>query len=303
MKVRKCTITEHRLKFGTEEQCRQYISDQKWGSGYSCKRCNHKTFTKGRMHLDRRCQKCSYNESPTSGTLFHSTKLNLVLLFEILFRVAVNKKGMSSLSISREYGVNQKTADLLRRKMQLAMASSHDFPFIGEVHVDEFFFGTTEEGKYGRDVSSNKLRASIAVEKLPENKGIGRVYAVHIQNFTTVELRKIIDQHCSPQASIVTDQWVSYQSLKKDYPNLIQIKSQKGEAFPELHVVILLLKKFLKGTHHNISSIRFQEYLNEFCYRFNRRGHIENINTNLINRVIGHPKFNHKNYTNLGRAA
>jgi transposase-like protein len=303
MKVIKCPLSKHRARFGTEEQCREYLSEQKWKAGFKCKKCEHTDFVKGRMHLDRRCKKCGYNESPTSGTLFHSTKLSLVLLFEILFRVSVNKKGMSSISIAREYGVNQKTAYSLRCKIQLAMASSESIPLAGEVHIDEFFFGSTEEGKYGRDASSNKLRACIAVEKLPDNLGIGRAYAIHIDNFSTKELRKIFERHCANEASIVTDQWIGYKALKEDYPNLTQIKSEKGHAFPELHIVILLIKKFLRGTHHIISAQRFQQYLSEFCYRFNRRAHIENINTNLIDRMITHKYNKPDKAVNHARAA
>lgn len=46
---------------------------------------------------------------------------------------------------------------------------------------------------------------------------------------------------------------------------------QAGERLPWVHVVIRNLKTFLLGTYHGISSKHLQEYLNEFCYRFNRR--------------------------------
>jgi hypothetical protein len=48
----------------------------------------------------------------------------------MFYRIAVNKKGLSGISIAREYGGNQKTADLLRKKMQSVMASSESYPLM-----------------------------------------------------------------------------------------------------------------------------------------------------------------------------
>lgn len=289
MRVKKCTISNHRKQFGTEKACQLHLCEQKWASGYQCKKCKHDIYVKGRMTYDRRCQKCSFNESPTSGTLFHSTKLSLVLLFEILYRIVVNKKGISSMSIAREYGVNQKTADRVHHLVQKAMAPKDDEFLTGEIHVDEFFFGGSEEKKQGRCASSDKLRASLAVEILPNGKGIGKVHAMHITNFSADELVKILDRYCKSESLIITDKWSGYSPLLKAYPNLYQINSEKGEAFPELHLVILLMKKFFKGIHHNISPQRYQNYLDEFAYRFNRRNFIETINVSLINRMAKQP--------------
>jgi transposase-like protein len=40
---------------------------------------------------------------------------------------------------------------------------------------------------------------------------------------------------------------------------------------PWVHIVIANLKRFLLGTFHGTSHRFLQDYLNEFCYRFNRR--------------------------------
>jgi transposase-like protein/DNA-directed RNA polymerase subunit RPC12/RpoP len=286
MQVKKCTITNHRKQFGTEEQCLKHLAHQKWSSGYKCKRCSHGIYVKGRVHFDRKCQKCGHNESPKSGTLFHSMKLSLVLAFEIIYRVAVSKKGMSAIAIAREFGVNQKTADLLRKKIQSAMTSSESHPLVGEIHIDEFFVGGPEEKKQGRTKDSKKKKAVIAVEVLKDKSTVGRLYVMQIDDFSSKELGKIFDKHCTADAFIVADKWTGYNPLKEKYPNLIQKKSEKGKNFPELHLMIMNLKGWLKGIHHKVSKQRFQEYLNEFTYRFNRRSSIETINTNLINRMI-----------------
>jgi hypothetical protein len=43
------------------------------------------------------------------------------------------------------------------------------------------------------------------------------------------------------------------------------------EWLPWVHIAILNLKRFLLGTFHGTTKCYLQNYLNEFCYRFNRR--------------------------------
>ncbi|MDR2904283.1 MAG: transposase, partial [Clostridiales bacterium] len=37
------------------------------------------------------------------------------------------------------------------------------------------------------------------------------------------------------------------------------------------HIIISNAKAFIEGTFHGLDAIHLQRYLNEFCYRFNRR--------------------------------
>ena len=43
------------------------------------------------------------------------------------------------------------------------------------------------------------------------------------------------------------------------------------EKLPWVHILIGNAKSFIKGTYHGVSHKHLQSYLNEFCYRFNRR--------------------------------
>jgi len=68
-------------------------------------------------------------------------------------------------------------------------------------------------------------------------------------------------------ANIKTDEWIGYKPLKKDFPNLVQIKSgKKGKNFPELHRSIMGFKGWLRGMHHKVNHL--QAYIDEYCYRF-----------------------------------
>lgn len=61
------------LRFYEDEPCYKYLSDIKWENGYHCKKCNHMGYCSGVKPHSRRCVKCGYDESPTSGTMFDIT--------------------------------------------------------------------------------------------------------------------------------------------------------------------------------------------------------------------------------------
>jgi hypothetical protein len=94
--------------------------------------------------------------------------------------------------------------------------------------------------------------------------------------------------HVSRFARIKTDGWQGYRPLQEEYDDLAQEKSeQKGKNFPEMHRVIMLLKSWLRGMHHHVNDL--QDYLNEYCYRFNRFNLKKGIFDNLMNRMVQAP--------------
>lgn len=127
--------------FSSDMDCYKYLSDLKWLKGYSCKKCNHDNYCKGRSPFSRRCTRCKYDESSTSGTMFHKLKFPILKAFHIAFRVSVRKKGMSSCELSKELDLRQKTCWAFKVKLQEAMASSRRYPLDKVTEVDEFLIG------------------------------------------------------------------------------------------------------------------------------------------------------------------
>ena len=145
-------------EFSTDSACYQYLSDIKWsGDRYTCKQYGNINYCLGRKPYSRRCRRCKYHESPTAGTMFDKCKFPLHLAFHIAFKISTKKKGMSSLELSQEYELRQKTCWNFKRKVQQAMQSSMQHPISGLVHVDEFFVDGEEEGKPGRSKGAKKL--------------------------------------------------------------------------------------------------------------------------------------------------
>ncbi len=287
MKLLKCSLPEFRQKFSTKVQCEQYLISLKWPKGYQCNRCGHKQYKKGAMQMHRRCTACEYNESPTAHTVFHSIKIPLPIAFEMVYRIAVSKKGISALALSREYNLNPKTGYNFKRKIQQSMKSSLQNPLEGLVHVDEFEIGGREENAQGRKLHSNKKKAVIAIEIIAHKKKkqqIGRAYIKVIENYSSKELEQIFDTHISPKARIETDGWTGYKPLKSQY-TIKQKLSKGGKNFPAIHTIIMNFKSWLRGIHHSTSGQHIQKYFDEYCFRFNRRNHIETLPEILLKRV------------------
>ena len=270
--------------FVSEEACYEYLSGIKWEGGqYVCKKCGNTHYCKGRLPYSRRCTRCKYDESPTAGTMFDKCKFSILLAFHIAFKISTKKKGMSSEELSEEYELRQKTCWEFKWKIQQAMQSSGNYPLTGKVHVDEFFVGGAEEGVFGRG-SKNKRLVVVALEIVHE--GFGRAYAEVIDDASAKSLRPFFERRISKDAEIITDEWNGYKPLKKDYPKLTQVPSDKGNNFPQLHIHIMNIKGWLRGIHHHCSKDRLQGYLDEYHFRFNRRAFKDTIFDVLIRRMV-----------------
>jgi hypothetical protein len=271
--------------FSTDDDCLKYISNIKWpDSVFVCKKCGHGNFCKGKRNFSRRCTKCKYDESPTSGTMFEKISFDLLRAFHILYALSVRKKGISSYEIESEFSVSQETCWKFRNKVQLTMKSSERFPLLGNVDVDEFLVGGPEEGQRGRSHGKKKL-IIIALERT-SNNGFGRSYMQQIQQSSTDEFRPFFNAHISKEAKVRTDNWKAYTPLKMEYFNLEQIDSDNGTNFRELHIQIMNFKGWLRGIHHHCSKTHMQGYLDEYCFRFNRRNSIDTIFHKLVERMV-----------------
>ena len=273
--------------FQSEEDCYRYLAEIKWEEGYKCRKCGNDNFCNGKKPYSRRCTSCKFDESPTAGTMFDKCKFSLLTAFHIAFKIATKKKGMSSLELSHEFELRQMTCWSFKWKIQQAMQSTESYPLDGIVYVDEFFIGGEEEGVKGRQKGKKKLVVlAVEVIDMGNKRGIGRAYARVIPNSSYKSFKSFFEAHISKSAQVITDEWTGYIPLKADYPKLKQVKSDKGNGLPELHLFVMNLKGWLRGIHHHCSEEQLQGYLNEYNYRNNRRNYMEGIFDNLLCRMV-----------------
>jgi hypothetical protein len=270
---------EFSRRFQNNEDCYQYLLNIKWGKGYQCSRCGFKESYKGKTDHYRRCRKCSYDESVTANTVFHGIKMPILKAFHMVFRITAKKKGMSTVELGAEVGVQQKTAWLFKRKVQAVMKKDKDDKLNGHVEVDESLVGGYSTAK-GRSTET-KSALFVAVEVLSDGR-TGNLALQPIETFTADELKYAIKDNVSNAAQIQTDAFPSYKKIAKSMGNIISGSSQKGALMEELHIQIMQFKNWLRGTHHQCSKEYLFAYSHEYQYRFNKR----NMRKWLFNDVI-----------------
>lgn len=288
-KSKQLTLLEFTEIFKTEDDCKVYLMDLKWGKGFSCIRCGCTETERSKTWYYKRCKKCKYDESVTANTLFHKLKFPLRKAFHIIFRLSTTKKGSSSIQLANDFGINQKSAWLFRQKAQQAMKSNENHPLGGLVHVDEFTVGGPEKMLRGRSHSA-KNKAILGVELFSKKQGrksMGRAYATCIEDYTKSSFESFFGRFICPDARIETDGFRTYGALAVDY-NINQYYSDHGLRFPELHILIMNIKSWLRGIHHKCDYVYMQKYLDEFMFRFNRRSSGNSIFSSLLKRFVKH---------------
>lgn len=92
-----------------KESCDAFLAELKWKNGYSCKRCKNTHFYAGHAPYSRRCSKCDYEESVTSYTILHNTRIPINKAFYIIFLIYSTKGKISSHKLSELLNIRQST--------------------------------------------------------------------------------------------------------------------------------------------------------------------------------------------------
>lgn len=168
-----------------------------------------------------------------------------------------------------------RTSWLLLQKLRKAMIRPDRTKLGSEVEVDEIYFGGPEDE--GVRYRSTKRLILIAAEK--NGKGIGRIRMKLIPSTSAEVLITGVKEMVEIGSVIDTDAWRGYLGLSKNgfTHRRIQMATttkqrREADALPRVHRVSSLFKRWLLGTYQGSAESKyFQNYLDEFVFRFNRR--------------------------------
>lgn len=73
------------VRYGSEAQCREALIQQRWPQGFVCPQCAHTSHCRLASRGVFQCNRCKYQVSPTSGTVFADTKLPLTTWFLAIY--------------------------------------------------------------------------------------------------------------------------------------------------------------------------------------------------------------------------
>jgi transposase-like protein len=257
------TATEFEERFATEEDCRAYWIQARWGGEPTCARCNSTRVWTIREGTTFECADCGHQTSLTSGTLLEKTHKPLKVWFRAVFEISTRRTGISAMDLQRILGFGSyRTAWTWLHKLRAALVRPEREPLGPFVQVDEALVG-------GR--SCPKELILVAAE------AGGRVRLAHAENNDEATLKRFADGQVASDAHVVTDGLASYneRSLKeRPHDMIVQTKAERREndALQACHWTISLLKRWLLGTHAGaVREKHLQAYLDEFAFRYNRR--------------------------------
>ncbi|MGI0086117.1 MAG: IS1595 family transposase [Nitrososphaerales archaeon] len=261
--------------FLSEEACLKAVFDARWPQGFICPSCEHDHGYRLSQRRAIQCALCRKQISITAGTVFHKTKIPLRNWFWIIFLMTQDKGGISTMRAAMLLSMHYTTVWFIMHKLREAMEDRLQGPLLaGLVEVDDAFVGGKSKGsgKLGR-APSNKKQICVMVERL--NRKAGDAAIVVLPDPLGETYVAAVESHLEPMTHVRTDGYptnsVLHGRVGKLDMSTIGRKYEEG-ALENADRVISLVKRYLLGTYHQYCSrAHLQRFLNEFCYRFNRR--------------------------------
>ena len=292
MKTAELNLLDWQERFGTEASCAQALAQQRWPQGFRCPRCGHDHGYAITTRHSHECTHCHYQASLTAGTLFHSTNLALTKWFWAIYLAASDKGGISAMRLSKQIDVSWITASRMLRKIRIAMGHRDSVYRLHElIEIDDALVGGRHSGgKRGRG-AGGKTPVLVAIEN--RDKRAGFMAMQQVSGVTGDRVAQFVKRHLAPRQWVRSDALPALGEIGQTQHHAARVTppAKAGEWLPWVHIAIGNLKAFLLGTYHGVSSRYLQEYLNEFCYRFNRREWEAQLPLRLLNACLTHTQI------------
>jgi transposase-like protein len=267
-------------RFGTDEQCRDYLFKARWPDGFRCTGCGHGDAWRHKKRLIDECVACGKQHSLLAGTIFEQTKTGLARWFLAIYLVTSGKRGISAMELKRQMGFGSYgTAWAWLHKIRRAMVVTDRKPLGQRVEADETLIGGAKPGKPGRGASGKTVVAGAVESGRGKARGrrLGRLRLAKLPDASATSLEGFLAANVAKPVTVTTDGWFGYSGLPaQGYDHEpVNLSASWGDAalrLPAIHLVFSLAKRWLMGTHHGaVSAKHLPTYLDEYVFRFNRR--------------------------------
>lgn len=275
----KYNFEQFHADFPTEESCFDFLVSQ---NQYPCK-CGleHRYRIKNTRKLS--CS-CGSIVSPFKGTIYEGSKTPLRKWLFALFLFSQARNGVSAEELKNQLGVTYKCAwrmghrirELLAEPNKLNVIGSKGQPLLkGVIEADETYFGYRSKGnKRGRGTTK------AAVFGIVERGGIAK--AKVIPNVKALTLLELIAYNVKTGSTMVTDELAAYNYIPVHGLWHYRIK-HKARIYGRTNKMGFKvntntceglwshIKRHIRGTHVGVSKKHLQKYLDEACWRYNKR--------------------------------
>lgn len=287
-------------QFPDETSCKVHHREVREKEGVICKKC------KGTKHYWLKskwmwqCSGCRFRTTLRSGTMMEHSNLPFRTWYLAMAFMTFSKKGISAVELQRQLNHSRYTTIWsLMHKIRVAMGKRDDLYKLEDmVEFDEGYFEIATKEKDKKNLkrgrgSQRQSNVAVMAESTPlENPKTGKKSS-HCRYFKM----KVLDTHKKEEVNstitdnfeemsiVFSDKSTSYVDIS-DYVEMhITEKSSRETTVSTLkwvHIAISNAKRTLLGIYHKIKGKYLQNYLNEFCYKLNRRYFGEHLFDRLV---------------------
>lgn len=273
-------------KFSSEADCEAHLFSLKWPKGFKCPNCEHHQYyviRSRRLQLFE-CKSCRHQTTVTAGTVLENSRIPLKKWFLAIYLAAHDKRGVSATLIAKEVEVAYGTAWLMLHKIRHGMATRDSgYTLTGFVEMDDTYLGAASSScKRGRGTEKTKVVVALSLN----DQGYPLFARMKVvSDLKSETLRTVAESFVEPGATIHSDGFHAYRGLAvSGFTHCAAVFDQvkHPDHLRWIHILISNAKAFINGTYHGLDAKHLSSYLNEYCYRFNRR----KFAGELFNRVL-----------------
>ena len=290
-------------RFPDEASCIDFIKEQRSQQGVICKKCTGSRHYWLENKHSFQCASCGFRTSIKSGTVMENSNLPIRIWMMTITFITATKKGFSASELQKQLGMKRyEPVFRMYHKLRAVMGQRDDrYRLEDMVEYDEAYVGKSTKAqvrsklKRGRGTQKQSKVAVMAESTVLEDPESGKLNKScryfkmkKIKNLEAKTAQALIKEYIDSDSVLQTDKSTTFSDLSDCIDvHVIEISGTKEGNFnlKWVHIAISNLKKHLQ-TYHMISERMMQNYLDEFCYKLNRRYFGEKLFDRLIVAAI-----------------